>query len=160
MKLSLNTLPRGRSEQIFDSIAQLQHDASVEWKPLKLEVVVSIDHQERNYYLQGRVTCTGLFICNTGLEEFEDTIKGEFDIILTHNPKHLDEHDNDELILLPPHQIEFDLYPLVHDTILLGIPISHSCGPDCAAGKALQQKLQMESKPDDRWAKLKDLFQE
>ncbi len=160
MKLALNTLPRGISEQIFDSIAQLQHDKSIEWEPTHIEVRLSIDRQNQNFYLQGSVTCTGTFICANGLEEFKDTINGHFEIILTYNPKHLDDNDSEEIILLPGHEIEFNLYPLVHDTVLLAIPISHGCGPDCQAGAALHEKLKTEVEPDERWAKLKDMFNE
>ncbi len=160
MKLSLNTLPRGRSEQIFDSIAQLQHDESIEWKPLSLILDLSIDHHDQSFYLKGHVTCTGLFICSTGMEEFEDTLEGDFEFILTYNSKHLDDNASEEIILIPGPQIEYDLYPVVHDIVLLAIPISHICGPDCKAGKALQEGIQEEAKPDERWAKLKDMFNE
>ena len=160
MKLSLNTVPRGRSEQIFDSIAQLQHDKSIEWKPLHLKLKLNIDHQNQNFYLQGSVTCTGLFICSTGSEEFEDTLEGNFEIILTYNSRHLDENESEDILLIPGHETEFDLYPLIHDTVLLAIPISHNCGLDCQAGIALQKRLETEVKPDERWAKLKDLFNE
>ncbi len=160
MKLSLNTLPQGRSEQIFDSVAQLQHDESIKWKPLRLELKLSIDRHNQNFYLRGNIICTGLFICETGMEEFEDILKGDFEIILTYNSKHLNDNESDEIILLPGHETEFDLYPLVHDTVLLGIPISHVCGPDCEAGKALQENIQAKQEPDERWAKLKDMFNE
>jgi len=160
MKISLNTLPRGRSEQIFDSVAQLQQDKTIEWKPLKLELKLMVDRQDQNFYLQGQVTCTGIFVCELGMEEFEDTLRGDFELFLTYNPKHLDDNDNDEIILLPGHQIEFDLYPYVHDAVLLAIPISHICGPDCEAGQALKKSLESEAKPDERWAKLKDMFKE
>ncbi|MCF7824569.1 MAG: DUF177 domain-containing protein [Candidatus Marinimicrobia bacterium] len=160
MKLSLNTLPRGKSEQIFDSIAQLQHDDTIEWKPLKLELKLSIDRQDQNFYLQGKVACTGIFICEFGMEDFEDTLEGNFELFLTYNPKHLDENESEDIILLTANQIEFDLYPYVHDTVLLAIPISHICGPDCDAGKALKKSMEAEAESDDRWAKLKDLFNE
>ncbi len=160
MKLSLNTVPRGRSEQVFDSIAQLQHDESIAWKPLELKLELSIDHQNQNFYLHGNVTCTGLFICDTGMEEFEDTLRGNFKIILTYNPKHMDDNDSEEIILIPGHETEFDLYPLVHDSVLLAIPISHVCGPDCETGKALKIKIQPKDELDERWAKLKDMFNE
>ncbi|MCF6237767.1 MAG: DUF177 domain-containing protein [Candidatus Marinimicrobia bacterium] len=160
MKLSLNTVPRGRSEQIFDSIAQLQHDESIEWEPIHLELKLSIDHQDQNFLLQGVFTCTGRFICQTGMEEFEATLKGNFEIILTYNSRHLDDNRSEEIMLLSGSDTEFDLYPLIHDSILLAIPISHVCGPDCQAGKALKDILQVDREPDERWAKLKDMFKE
>lgn len=160
MKLSLNTLPRGRSEQIFDSIAQLQHDDGIEWEPLHLELKLSIDHQNQNFYLHGNIICTGLFICERGMETFEDTLKGDFKVILTYNPKHLDDNESEEIVLIPGNGLEFDLYPLVHDTVLLAIPISHVCGPECKAGQTLKKKIQVKTEPDARWAKLKDLFNE
>ena len=160
MKLLLNTLPRGRSEQIFDSIAQLQHDETIEWKPLSLELVLGVDRQDQNLYLSGMVRCTGLFICQSGMEEFEDSLEGSFKLILTYNSDFLDDYETDEMILLKAHQSEFDLYPLVRETVLLAIPISHVCGPDCKTGKALRKSLKTEPEPDDRWAKLKDMFNE
>ena len=160
MKISLNTLPRGRSEQIFDSVAQLQHDESIEWKPTQLEVLLHVDRQDQMFYLQGQITCSGIFICEAGSEAFEDTLKGSFELILTHNPRHLEDNESEEIILLPPQQIEFDLYPYIHDTVLLAIPISHVCSSDCKTGKKLQENIQEKAKPDERWAKLKDMFNE
>ncbi|MCF7808107.1 MAG: DUF177 domain-containing protein [Candidatus Marinimicrobia bacterium] len=160
MKISLNTLPKGRSEQIFDSVAELQHDESIEWEAKALTVTLSIDRQDQSTYIHGAVACTGTFICQSGMEAFEDTISGDFDLILTTNPRHMEENDSEEIVLIPAQQVEFDLYPYVHDTVLLSIPISHVCGPDCKAGQELKEKLKPESAPDERWNKLKDLFNE
>jgi len=160
MKIVLNTLPKGRSEQLFDSVAQLQHDASIEWKATGIEVRVELDRQDQSVYINGYVSCTGIFICESGMEEFEDKLTGAFKLILTSNPRHMEENDSDDIILLQANQVEFDLYPYVHDTVLLAIPISHVCGPDCKAGQELRENIQPESKPDERWAKLKDMFKE
>jgi uncharacterized metal-binding protein YceD (DUF177 family) len=160
MKIVLNTLPRGKSEQIFDSVAQLQQDESIEWKPLQLELKLSIDRQGQNLYLHGKISCTGLFICDAGMEEFEDTLESEIEVMLTFDSKYLESYEGDEIVHIPAHQAEYDLYPLVHDAVLLVIPISHRCGPDCKAGQDLQKSIQAEEEPDERWAKLKDLFNE
>jgi len=160
MNLVLNTLPRGKSEQIFDSVAQLQHDESIEWEPLDLELRLDIDRQDQNIYLHGHIYFTGRFICQAGMEFFEDTLHNEFDVMLTSDSKYLDGYEGEEIFLIPAHDTEFDLYPTVRETMLLAIPISHRCGPDCEAGKALQARLSTEVEPDDRWAKLKDMFNE
>ena len=160
MKIVLNTLPRGRSEQFFESVAQLQQDDSIEWKVTGLEVKVDLDRQDQSLYLHGHVKCSGLFICEAGMEEFEDSLRGEFELILTSNPRHLEDNDSDDIILLQANQVEFDLYPYVHDTILLAIPISHVCGPDCKAGQKLRDSIKSDDAPDERWAKLKDMFNE
>jgi len=160
MKIVLNTLPRGKSEQIFDSVAQLQHDKSIKWKPLQLNLKLSIDRQGQNFYLHGKISCTALFICEAGMEEFEDTLDSEFDVMLTFDSKYLEEYEGDEIFYVPAHQAEYDLYPLIHDAVLLAIPISHRCGPDCKAAAGLQKIIEVKEKPDDRWAKLKDLFNE
>ncbi len=160
MKIVLNTLPRGKSEQVFDSVAQLQHDESIEWKPLRLKSKISIDRQGQNFYLHGKISCKGIFICEAGMEEFEDTLESEIDVMLTFDSKYLESYEGDEIYHIPAHQAEFDLYPLVHDAVLLAIPISHRCGPDCKAGKDLQKIIKPDERPDERWAKLKDLFNE
>ena len=160
MKLVLNTLPRGKSEQVFDSVAQLQHDKSIEWVPLHLEMKLAIDRQGQNFYLNGTISCTGLFTCEAGMEEFEDTLETEFKVMLTFESKYLDGYEGDEIFHIPAHEGEFDLYPLVHDSVLLAIPISHVCGDNCEAAKALNEKLQADVEPDERWAKLKDMFKE
>ncbi len=160
MKLSLNTLPKGRSEQIFDSVAQLQQDESIEWQATHLELKLRIDRQIQNFYLHGSISCTGKFICEAGMEMFEDTLQGDFDIILTYDSKQLNDYENEDVFLIPGHQTDFDLYPIVRDSILLAIPISHVCGPDCEAGKALRKRMQPQEEFDDRWAKLKDMFNE
>jgi uncharacterized metal-binding protein YceD (DUF177 family) len=160
MKLVLNTLPRGRSEQIFDSIAQLQHDETIDWKPIDLKLTLSIDRQDQNLYLSGDLICRGLFLCDAGMEEFEDTLEGHLDVILTYNSQYMEDYDAEDMVLIQAHENEFDLYPLVRDTVLLAIPISHVCGPDCETAKELQKHLEVEQGPDDRWAKLKELFNE
>jgi uncharacterized metal-binding protein YceD (DUF177 family) len=160
MKLVLNTLPRGRSEQIFDSIAQLQQDDTIHWKPLELELILSIDRQDQNLYLKGQLKCRGEFICEAGMESFEDTLEGSLDVILTSNSQYMEDYDAEDMILIPAHENEFDLYPLVRDTVLLAIPISHVCGPDCKSAKILQKSLEADPEPDERWAKLKELFKE
>ena len=160
MKIVLNTLPRGKSEQIFDSVAQLQHDNSIEWKPLKFEMKLGIDRQGQNFYLHGKISCTGLFICETGMEEFEDTLESEIDVMLTFDAKYVESYEGDDIFHIPAHQPEYDLYPLVHDAVLLTIPIAHRCGPECKAGQDLQKIIKADEKPDERWAKLKDLFNE
>ncbi|NQV14665.1 DUF177 domain-containing protein [bacterium] len=160
MKISLNTMPRGRSEQIFDSLVQLQQDKSITWTPLQFELKLEIDRYDKNFYLNGNVTCTGNFICESGMEEFKDTLSGNLKILLIYDSKLPEDLETDEIILIPAHQPEFDLYPLVREALLLAIPISHVCGPDCEAGKALQKSIQPGSKMDERWAKLKDMFNE
>jgi len=160
MKLVLNTLPDGRSEQIFDSIAQLQHDDSIEWKPLQFELKLKIDRQGQNFYLHGKLRYKGLFICEVGMEAFEDSLENDIDVMLTFDPKYLESYDGDEIFLIKAHQNEFDLYPLVRDAVLLAIPISHRCGPDCQAGEELQKMIRPKDETDERWAKLKDLFNE
>jgi len=160
MKLVMNALPLGKSDQIFDSVAQLQHDESIEWKPLQFEMRLNIDRQGQNFYLHGKIKCKGLFICEVGMEEFEDTLESSIDVMLTLDSKYLESYDGDEIFLIQTHQAEFDLYPLVRDAVLLSIPISHRCGPDCKAGQELQNIIRPEDETDDRWAKLKDLFNE
>ena len=160
MKLALNTLPFGRSEQVFDSIAPLQQDASVEWTPHEFALHLRIDRQASNYYVHGDVSVTGTFICDAGMEPFKDSLTGDFDVILTHDPTFLDGAEEDEVVHIPAHEVDFDLYPLVRETLLLAIPISHVCGPDCEHAQALQARLEPPDEPDERWAKLKDLFKE
>ena len=160
MKIVLNTLPRGKSEQIFDSVARLQQDESIEWKPLQFELKLGIDRQGQNFYLHGTISCAGLFICEAGMEEFEDTLESEIDVMLTFDSKYLESYEGDEIVHIPAHQAEYDLHPLVHDAVLLVIPISHRCGPDCKAGQDLQKSIKAKEVPDERWAKLKDLFNE
>ena len=161
MNLALNTLPRGRSEQIFDSIAQLQKDESIDWEPLQLKVELGVDRQGQNFYLHARVRCKGRFTCEAGMELFEDELHGEFKTLLTFDPRYTEDNEEaEEIIHIPAHEPDFDLYPLVRDAILLAIPISHVCGDDCPEGQALMEGLREKAEPDERWAKLKDMFKE
>jgi len=87
-------------------------------------------------------------------------LTSDFEIILTYDSKQLDDSESEDMFLVPGHQTDFDLYPIVYDSILLAIPISHVCGPECDAAKALQESIQPQVETDDRWAKLKDMFNE
>ncbi len=160
MLLELNTLPHGSSEEIFDSLAPLQGDHLPEWEPLSLQLELSIDNEAPNYYLHGKVTCTGRFICDLGLEPFEDTLSGVFDLVVSFDHNRFEGAEGEDIILLSAGDNAVDLGYIVRDTILLALPISHVCGPDCPSGKKLQDDLDPGPQPDERWAKLKDLFNE
>ncbi len=94
------------------------------------------------------------------MEEFEDTLRSEIEVMLTFDAKYLESYEGDEIYHVPAHQAEFDLYPLVRDSVLLAIPISHRCSLDCNAAQELQKRIRTDDDEDDRWAKLKDLFNE
>jgi len=115
MKLVLNTLPRGKSEQIFDSIAQLQQDDAIEWKPLRLELKLGIDRLGQNFYLHGKISCTGLFICEAGMEEFEDTLRSEIEVMLTFDAKYLESYEGDEIYHVPAHQARICIFTLLSE---------------------------------------------
>ncbi len=160
MQIVLNTLPAGRSEEIIESLDPLQKDTELEWKPLDLKVDLQTDNQGSTFYFHGRISCRGRFVCDRGLEWFEDTLSSEFRVIASFDHHRFEGADEEEVALLEPGVNEFDIGPWVRDSILLAIPISHVCGPECPEGTALQKALIPPDEPDERWSKLKDLFKE
>lgn len=160
MLLELNTLPAGSSEEIFENLAPLQGDESIDWEATALKLELQIDNQAPTYYLHGKVTCTGQFRCDTGLELFEDTLDGAFDLVVSYDHNRFEGAEGEDLILLSQGDTNVDLSSVVRDTIMLAIPISHVCGPDCPSGAELQKSLEQEPGIDPRWDKLKDLFKE
>jgi len=160
MRLELNTLPQGSSQLIFDSLAPLQADPGIDWEPLELRAEIHVDNQGTTLIIQGMVSCRGRFQCDRGLEWFEDTFEGRFDLIASFDHTRFEGADTEEVLLLNVGDNELDLGPYIRDTILLAIPISHVCGPECPTGNDLQKSLEPEPEIDERWAKLKDLFKE
>jgi uncharacterized metal-binding protein YceD (DUF177 family) len=160
MLLELNTLPAGSSEEIFESLAPLLNDEGIDWEPLALQVDLSIDNQAPNYYLHGKLKCTGRFQCDLGLELFEDTLTGEFDLVVSYDHSRFEGAEGEDIILLSQGEHTVDLSSVVRDTIMLAIPISHICGPDCSSAEKLRKSIVIEPETDERWDKLKDLFKE
>jgi uncharacterized metal-binding protein YceD (DUF177 family) len=156
----LNTLPPGSSEEIFDSLDPLLSEDDLNWKPLSLQVRLKIDNQGTTVYLHGEVSCRGSFQCDYGLEWFEDSLRGKFDLVASFDHQRFEEADDDEVMLLETGTNVLDFSTAVRDTVMLAIPIAHICGPDCPSGKTLQAQLAAPEAPDERWEKLKDLFKE
>ena len=155
MKVLLHNLPQGKSKQIFDSLAPLTSIPDLEWTPKTLTTTVEIDNQAPAYYCKLSVACTGDFICEVGLETFEDTLNGEYEFIIRPQDRHLEGADEENLFFTSPGQSEFDLTDIVRDTVFLTIPISHRCGDNCPYGQKLQDLIAPEDEIDERWAKLK-----
>ncbi len=154
MKVALANLPQGFSEEIFESLAPLEPLSQWDWEPLDLQARVGIERSGDFYRLRVKVACKGRFTCDYGLELFEDTLQDEFSLLLAPAGARLTSGEQEEVITLEPGQKEIDLAPRVREAVILAIPISHTCGPDCAHYEELKRYIEQPESIDPRWAAL------
>lgn len=160
MKVILHNLPHGKSKQIFDSLAPLSSIPDLEWTPKSLSAEVEIENEAPIYACKLTIKCIGDFVCQVGLETFEDTLSGAYEFILRPQDKYSETDDDKELFFTTPGQNEFDISEIVRDVVALAIPISHRCSDDCPEGRKLQELIAPEETIDERWENLKKLFKE
>ena len=161
MKVLLHNLPQGKSKQIFDSLAPLTSIPDLDWTPKTLSTELEIDNQAPVFYCKLTVELTGDFICEIGLETFEDTLTGTYAFIIRPQDRHLEGADTeDDIYFTTPGQSEFEIDQIIRDTVLLAIPITHRCSDDCPEGRRLQKMIEPENELDERWEKLKNIFKE
>mgnify|MGYP002628767430 FL=1 len=159
MKILLNTLPKGKSEEIFDTLEPLINAEGMDWEPLELILKLEINNQNPNYYLHGDINTKGRFICSKGLESFEDTLKSDFDVLVTFDEKEFS-IDNDDVFLMQTGEVIFDLDNLLRETIFTSRPIAHCCEENCPEFEKLIALVGAEQDIDDRWLNLRNMFKE
>lgn len=88
------------------------------------DVTAYVDIDVRHEVYNIGITCQGrIFIpCDRCLEPMSLDIDEDYDVTV----KYGEEYDEtDDAIIIPDDEVEFDLSPLVADTVLLSIPLRH-----------------------------------
>lgn len=150
--INLPALSEGRHEFDLkvdgDFFRQRENDVVEE-----ADVAAYVDIDVRNgAYLIG-ITCRGWIDipCDRCLEPMRLEVDDDYDVSVRYG----DEYDEKEgLIVLPEKDVEFDLAPLIADTILLSIPLRHvhpegECNPEMEKIMKSHSSADPEGEEDD-----------
>jgi len=124
---------------------------------------VDVDYRKTGvaYHLHATVVTDWETRCARCLDLVHQSVTGEFDLVVKH-----EEHggeSSDEMILLGPHEHEVVLDPLVHEAVLLAVPMVTLCREDCAGLCPVcgvnrnQETCACGESTDSRWDALKKL---
>lgn len=124
---------------------------------------VDVDYRQAN----GQVHCHGSVSgevstqCHRCLEPVTEQIAGEFDLVVRRG-EHAGEQ-SDEIVTLGPHEYEVALDPIVHETVVVNLPMVVLCREDCrglcpTCGANLNRTTcSCQAPPDPRWDRLRNL---
>jgi uncharacterized protein len=92
---------------------------------------VAVDYRQTQgmYYLHGEVAGVADAVCHRCLDPVKARVDGEFDVIVRRG-----EHQGDQgedVITLASHEHQVPLDPLVHETVVVNVPMIISCREDC-----------------------------
>lgn len=175
LKLKLAALPFDRQEFNYEMDAKFfavaepieVRDAAVR---ARLEVVRRSDTVfEMHLHCEGTLTIP----CDRCLGDLLLPVDTDYDFSVTHTGTDYDD-DGEGRVTLPAGEPELDLEPIVRDTVLLAIPLTHSHDADECDGKvidalarhSIDEEPVQESNPtedvsaDPRWDALKDILNE
>lgn len=128
-KVSLATIPEGKVERIFvckkdffeamENIEVLDSDVDV-----RLEIVHKNSAYDCTFYIQGEITVA----CDRCLEPMKHAVDTDYHLTVKYGYEYDD--SNDEVLILPESEVNFDVAQLIHDSIVLTLPIRriHAAG--------------------------------
>ena len=125
-----------------------------------IQVHVRFDVQQRRIYASIDAHATAHLICDRTLVPYNESISGQFDILFTYDklgPEAEQEHE--EIRLLSPSDTQLDLTNIVHDTLLLALPLRRVAPHAENLNLPLQYGLpdHPPQETDPRWAALRKL---
>jgi uncharacterized protein len=127
----------------------------------KINLSLDIEKESRLMTMMFRFEGYLQLVCDRCLEEYEQPLRGDFNLIVKYGDK--SEEISDELITIPFDTSRFDIAPYIAEFVRLMVPFKH-VHPDDEQGHStcnaeMLKKLEMYEKPapDPRWNALKDL---
>ena len=126
MKLKLKTLPFGTHAvecHLDESFFTL--DEQTEVRRADVDVTLQVTRKSENtYHLE--VACDGTVTipCDRCLDDLELPVEVDYSLNVEQMGTELDD-SNDELLIVPSDWRELDAAPIVRDTVLLAIPMTH-----------------------------------
>ena len=104
--------------------------------------------------------------CHRCLDPVSEALEGEFDLVVRRSAagdEHAEESDNDEFITIGLNQHEVALDDLIHENLVVNVPMLILCGesckglcPSCGVNRN-RETCQCEETGDARWDALKKL---
>ena len=132
-------------------------DAAAEDEPFEVQVDCLVDDRGSRVQVQAKVEGVAHSHCHHCLEPFDRNVSGGFDVLLERSDKDL----GSEVIQVSEDLVEYDLTPLLIESMIIEEPIQLRCREDCLGlcgqcGKNLNEGACGCSEPEDaRWADLK-----
>ena len=137
MKLKIKTLPFGTHTvecHVDESFFNL--DEQNEVRHADVDVTVQVTRKSENTY-RLEISCRGTVTtaCDRCLDDLDLPVDVDYRLNVEQMGTELDD-SNDELLIVPSDWRELDVAPLVRDTVLLAMPMTHcheneeDCNPD------------------------------
>ena len=174
LKLKLKTLPFGTHAvecHLDESFFNL--DEQTEVRRADVDVTLQVTRKSENtYHLE--IACDGTVTipCDRCLDDLDLPVEVDYSLNVEQMGTELDD-SNDELLIVPSDWRELDAAPIVRDTVLLAIPMTHchenedDCNADMldlldshldeAVPDAVDDDQSETTSPDPRWEALKKL---
>ena len=174
LKLKIKTLPFGTHTiecHLDETFFNL--DEQVEVRRADVEVTLEVTRKSENTY-RLEVSCHGTVTtgCDRCLDDLDLPVDVDYRLNVEQMGTELDD-SNDELLIVPSDWRELDTAPLVRDTVLLAIPMTHcheneeDCNPDMlnvldshlaeAVPDDVDQQMSENTGTDPRWEALRKL---
>ena len=132
-----------------------------------ISVNVVLEKQEALIILTFDISGTLNIQCDRCLDYYNQPVKSENKLFVRYGEKENEEEENEDVIILRPEESEINIGKLIHDFIVLSIPLK-KVHPDDKNGNSLCNKEMIkrikklsaseEKKTDDRWTELKKLL--
>ena len=137
LKLKIKTLPFGTHTvecHVDESFFNL--DEQNEVRRADVDVTVQVTRKSENTY-RLEISCRGTVTtaCDRCLDDLDLPVDVDYRLNVEQMGTELDD-SNDELLIVPSDRRELDVAPLVRDTVLLAMPMTHcheneeDCNPD------------------------------
>lgn len=127
-EISLKGMPEGTHKFEFtldDDFFKEMQCADVQHGDVKVNL--SVKHSGNLYYLEFDCVGTIFIPCNRCLDEMPHDVDATYDICVKFGERYDDSHD--EVLIIPESENDFNVAPLIYDTVMLTIPITHSHAP-------------------------------
>ncbi|MDH4038001.1 MAG: DUF177 domain-containing protein [Candidatus Krumholzibacteria bacterium] len=124
---------------------------------------VTVDYRQSQgtFYLHGSVDADVGTVCHRCLEPVTSRVSGVFDVIVRRGVA--EGGGGDDMIILASHEHEVPLEPLVHEAVVVSVPMVVACRDDCkglcpGCGTNLNAgSCTCKDKGDSRWDALRDV---
>ena len=165
--LSINELPLGITDFEFEIgdwfFEKFEYS---EIKQGKIKVDLSLDKQERMYFLHFQLSGHINLTCDRCGDNYNQPVNGKESLIIKLGSK--DFEDNDDIVVMAEHDQHFDITQYLYEYLSLMVPMQHLHPADSKGQRAcnkeaikILEKLSADNKKtnetDPRWDKLKKL---
>jgi uncharacterized metal-binding protein YceD (DUF177 family) len=153
LKLKIKTLPFGTHAvecHVDESFFNGQEDTEVRRADVEVSLQVT-RKSESTYHLEIACDGTVTFPCDRCLDDLDLPVEVDYSLNVEQLGNEVDD-SNDDLLIVPSHWRELDAAPLVRDTVLLTLPMTHSHENEEDCNPAMLDALdshRAEAVPDD-----------